>query len=606
MWKFPPSQVELSLVDAVSKGEIWSPSHYREWMISHRLMPKAFSKSGGQNKRRRLLKDEEPDNHEHPAEVSNGGDAIRAEFIRELILGRVSEEDCPTWHDESGIRIGDAVIIGTFDLTSIDYDKPIEIINSSFESIIFLRNARLRQVRLTGCKVPSIEAENVHIDGNFELTLVRTGAISLLNAKLKGTLNLKGAVLKPENGNHIGPVLNCEGAEFGASALLHRGFIAEGEVSLVLVQINGHLSCSGGTFRNAGGKALHCNSARIGGSVLLREGFESVGEVNFVRSRITGNLHCHDASFEDVEGIAVELRSCQIEGVFYFCELRKIKGMLNLRDTKTKSFADDGTGWPGKNKLVLDGFEYESFTESYIDGAQRTVIDAKRRLHWILCQPNNDLQGDFKPQPWTHLSKVLREMGHSQNARFILRKRSSWRFHHGPRKWWNWIEWPFRLVFWGWLTGYGYALRRPIVVIVAIWSIGWVMFSVAQDTGLMRPAPAIAVLDSEYLERARAANSMYESFEPWLYSLDVFLPFATLHQESNWIPHDAGDISVDLRKTYPGLVKLPNSFQPWVSWAERELEAGAIKKWFWFQIVAGWILMSIVIVGFSGLLRREE
>ncbi|MFP4004445.1 MAG: hypothetical protein ACLFV8_11765, partial [Alphaproteobacteria bacterium] len=157
--------------------------------------------------------------------------------------------------------------------------------------------------------------------------------------------------------------------------------------------------------------------------------------------------------------------------------------------------------------------------------------------------------------------------------------------------------------------GHGYALRRPVWALIIIWLTGGLIFMVAWDTGRMRPVQPLVALNPEHMERLKTPGSPYEDFRPWLYSLDVLTPGSVLYQEEFWIPRDADEApggGVDLRAAYPALNALPEWALRALPFLEDALRAGGAKIWFWFEVIAGWVLTSIVIVGFTGLLRGER
>lgn len=807
MDRLEPTPAEQSLIEAVGRGAIWSPAYYRDWVRRKAASGKETTTydSGdmGMFGGRISLPGEDDKETDERTENDGGGEdgppVIRAEFIRDLILGKAPEAEHPDWFGDKGVRLHSARIEGTLDLEALQYDLPIEIENSTFNEPIILTDARLRRASFKGTEVPSISGDGCHIDGHLELHGLETNWVDLFNAKIDKILNLSNAWLNPseqrfqtptlncasaeirdvllqecrangqltfeqsqikgrlscsgatfknpggdvldcntaeigasvflDNGfkaegrstftraqiggllgcseatlnNRNGIALDCDKVEVGAGVFLRRGFRAEGEVNFTGARISGQLSCSGGTFKNPEGGALDCDGAeigagvflrgrfmaqgevnfrgarirgqlacvggtfnnmggvalrcngteisadvflrggfmaqgevdlagaqiggqlacndgtfnnpagvaldgqatKIGADVFLRTGFRAAGMVNFVRARIGGSIQCFDGSFSSSRLPALDFEAAEIGVTLFLCDARNLEGTLCLRDTKVKNLADDGTAWPGETQLILDGFQYESFSDSFIPDSRRTIRDGKKRLDWLLLQPKDDLVVNFKSQPWNQLAKVLREEGREVDARFILRKRASWRFWHQPRNFWQWLEWPFSLL-WGLLAGHGYAMRRPLILIAVVWAFGWLVFDVAKKTELMLPAPPIVVVDAEYRAEATRTDSEYERFRPWLYSADVFIPFTVLHQESYWIPLDGGHQEIDLSAEYAWLDQSPIWIQPVFDWIERGLENGWVKIWFWIEIVAGWVLTSIVVVGFSGLLRRDE
>ncbi|WP_210407761.1 hypothetical protein, partial [Hydrocoleum sp. CS-953] len=68
------------------------------------------------------------------------------------------------------------------------------------------------------------------------------------------------------------------------------------------------------------------------------------------------------------------------------------------------------------------------------------------------------------------------------------------------------------------------------------------------------------------------------------YSLDTFIPIVDLHQQTYWLPNPKKGREIPLI-----LFKV---------------KTGALLKWYlWVHIVFGWILTSLWVAGFSGLVR---
>jgi len=62
--------------------------------------------------------------------------------------------------------------------------------------------------------------------------------------------------------------------------------------------------------------------------------------------------------------------------------------------------------------LLLNRCRYGAFTGG--------VVTAEGRIKWLSLQDEARWKQDFWPQPWEQCAKVLREMGHREDARAIL------------------------------------------------------------------------------------------------------------------------------------------------------------------------------------------
>jgi len=87
-----------------------------------------------------------------------------------------------------------------------------------------------------------------------------------------------------------GDVYLCKGSWGRDKGVQEKVFSADGEVKLVGAEIGGTLECRGGVFNNSDSKepALNAKGLKVGGSVLLHNGFIAKGEVSLLGATITG------------------------------------------------------------------------------------------------------------------------------------------------------------------------------------------------------------------------------------------------------------------------------------------------------------------------------
>ena len=127
--------------------------------------------------------------------------------------------------------------------------------------------------------------------------------------------------------------------------------------------------------------------------------------------------------------------------------------------------------------------------------------------------------------------------------------------------------------FWKIAIGYGYPPWLSFVYILGFVLLGWGVFSRAQKEDIMQ-----STKEETLSPRADAR------FDPFIYSLDVFLPIVDLHQESYWHP----DVTAPAGKDYLG--------RPLGYW---------FRFYFWFHIAMGWIFSTLAVVAFTGVVRKE-
>ena len=77
----------------------------------------------------------------------------------------------------------------------------------------------------------------------------------------------------------------------------------------------------------------------------------------------------------------------------------------------------------------------------------------------------------------------------------------------------------------------------------------------------------------------------YPKLNALVYSLDVFLPVVKLYQGDYWQPSAGAGR------------KLPSARFPLPTFG------GFLRLWLWLEILAGWTLTTLLVVGLSGLVR---
>ncbi|MDY7008904.1 MAG: hypothetical protein SWX82_34605, partial [Cyanobacteriota bacterium] len=139
---------------------------------------------------------------------------------------------------------------------------------------------------------------------------------------------------------------------------------------------------------------------------------------------------------------------------------------------------------------------------------------------------------------------------------------------------------------------YGYKPTKALVWSSIFISIGWNLFalghyncfnSISNNKCLFSPASEISPYTEETNDN-KIIDIDYPEFNLWLYSLDTFIPIVDLHQQTYWLPNSQKGKEIPLI-----LFKV---------------KTGALLQWYlWVHIIFGWILTSLWVAGFSGLVR---
>ncbi len=371
-----------------------------------------------------------------------------------------------------------------------------------------------RGIRLAGARVV----------GKLDISYARISfPLWLDNSSFTDAIWLTAAHL-PElslEGTHT-PGVQGDRLEIKGSLFLRWGFRSEGTVRLHVASIGGDLDCKSSEFISPGGVALSANRVRVEGTAFLCDGLRAHGLVSLEAATI----------------------GCQLQ---WWGVRDRDKTELDLRSAKAGSLWDEEASWPQPQRLFLHGFEYAGI---YAEAPN----EAAKRLDWLRRQPQG--QGQFFPQPYEQLAKVLREQGHEEDAREVLigKNKDRARFARmGPlARFGHWVL--------GKTVVYGYRPWRAFYLSLLVVALGAIAFSAAHRGGLMRPI----------VERGGGV----ERFSAVMYSIDVFLPIVDFCQENAWRP-DAMTLM------------------------------GRLVRWYlWVHITLGWVLTAAWVAGLSGLVKR--
>lgn len=375
--------------------------------------------------------------------------------------------------------------------------------------------------------------------------------------------------------------------------LMNGPFLSEGEISLLDASIGGNLYCEG-KMENKGGYAFAADRIKVGGNLSFGGGFSAEGVVRLPAANIGKDLYCDNAEFNG----EFNIKAATIKNRLFFQDVSG-SGMVDLSFASVDILADEGEEWE-KFHLNLDGFSYARFAD------EPTEVQA--RINWLnkrLKQPDGIT--DFYPQPFEQAARALFAMGCNNKAQSILLEKEKRLTQRMPRKQkfalslkrpgqvWDYsvdlFKKPMRWV-WEWLAGYGYRLRRAVILSGVCIVLGWGVFWCADQSRHIVPHQPVVVAHKKYqnpgeymcdptgrpTEVVECLFPEYPRFQALAYSVDVFIPFFALHQEPYWYPH-------------------PPKGEPICWW---------FVIWYWFEIAAGWVLTSLLVLSSTGLLRPRQ
>lgn len=483
----------------------------------------------------------------------------QARLRGDLITWLGTELDAKKLISRPRIQIEGCRITGTIDWEFVEVPWSLECVRCDFENAPNLVGAKLKSLRLSGSLVPGIRADRVNVTGSVFLkkNFHSRGEVRLLRATIGGTLDCANATME----NQGGAALNADGMNVKGSVFLNGNFHSRGEVRLLGATIGGNLECDGATIENPGGKsliadrkALSADGMNVTGSVFLNENFRSRGEVRFVRATIAGNLDCGGATMENAGGKALTGNTMNVTGTVFLRKNFHADGRIDLIGARMGNLywyklrdptdaildlrhAKAGTIWigtasptndlPNAWNLFLHGFTYDSIDDRMHD-------DAKWWIDFIKRQPSeaSNSKLNFLPQPYKQAARVLKEAGHSEQAKRVLiamenRRRDTLGW---ARKVWSYaLEWSI---------GYGHAPGRPIWMALFVIIVGFFVFRRGDKTVRIVAAEDWAYEKEPDLAKKTPGKLVfnYPRFNALIYSIDVFIPLVSLTQAEHWIP----------------------------------------------------------------------
>ncbi len=530
-------------------------------------------------------------------DASTKANTIRAGLIRFLALG--GDDSNPV--QEEGVYLTGARVIGQLNLNNTTINTSLALISCWFEEKIFARDAKIVSLALSGSSVPGMAADRISVTGSI---FMRDGFISidqicLLGANIGGNLECADSKFQncDQEGQPAGYAIHADLMRVQGSVLFRPNFSALGAVQLIGARIGGNLECQGGLFSNSDqegnalGDALFADRISVEGSVLLTDGFMSVGAVRMAGAKIGSSFESWDGIFLNRKpdgnfGEAIVAANMRVKGSLYF-EKATFGGGINMTDAWVGSLVDDNKCWTA-NGTILDGFRYDSIAEGSVSAAER--------ISWLNRQLPEHLGASFRPQPWEQLIRVLREMGHIEDAATVaIAKQEQLRKASGQINgfWRRGLHWTY-----GWLVGYGH---RPIWALIwmgGVWLALSLLFMAGAHYGYIGPstpllnsptlAPAIDVAcghagqpGKQNWTECSEVPAEYSTFQPFIYSLDLILPLVDLQQDSDWAP---------IVEDPPGT----------------DLLFGVILRWaMWFEILFGWVA-SLTLVAVLGRLVEKD
>ena len=518
---------------------------------------------------------------------------VRAEVLRELLLGNPVPP--------RAVVLRGARIKGGLNLEAATLACPSVLDGCFCDGTINLQDARADTIRLLGCKLDCVAADQLETRGNAALNRSTATIISLSGARLGGNLILNATKLaggswpvKLEDVSLIPPTyaqadrehhmaLYAGGLTIDGDMFCRHGFTTNGQVCLLGARVGRQLILDDARLNNNDGIALYADRLNVGQNMFFR--CASVkGAVRLRAARVNGQLVFTGARLSNGQKeAALDLADAKVSGSLWlrFARSPKAVGGIDLSAARLGRVLDSERTWPRRLRLrgcvyssidaTEDATEERKRSQSLLGRAYRRVHpegspDLQRRLRWIVLAEEGERSkqsrpggapqsaakeevphGDgYAPQPYAQLMAYYRQEGRDDDARRIAYQRERRRRAQ--------LGWPGRAwsIFLQGTVGYGYRPWRALAWILLLVAVGTIVFSSFHDHKDI-PAP----------------SNQHPRFVALIYTLDRLVPV----------------VSFGLR----------DAFAP----------TGAAQWWAFAYTLLGWALTIAVVAGLTAAVRRD-
>ncbi|ABH00253.1 MULTISPECIES: hypothetical protein [Rhodococcus] len=442
----------------------------------------------------------------------------------------------------------------------------------------------------------SVTADMLCNEG-FKATSTEKDAVSLSGASIGAQLNFEGAHLDSK----AGTALDGDGLRVTAGMFCNEGFKAtstkKDAVRLPGATVGSELNFKGAHVDSKAGTALQAHGLRVTAGMFCNEGFKATSTkkdaVSLLGANIGGQLNFKGAHLESKAGTALQADSLSVAADM-FCDEQftatstdadavrligaNIGGQLicgagangkpcvsslNLRDASVNSLLLPTGFGPGSGLwLNVDGLTYPH------------VPQDMSADEWIECLQRHT--AEYAMQPWRQLASTYTASGHDQEARKVLIAQQTyhrqWLKTQGTgdkagiafRRALSWVT--------GKTTGYGYQTWRAalglFIVVILSMGLGWASGNIHADT----PGPGVYV--AQHSRLTSNEGQPCTKTERLALGIQIGLP----------------------------LIKLPASDRCKLDTTAATGQVITVLSWI-LQLL-GWAFATLVIAGYTGLIRR--
>jgi hypothetical protein len=296
---------------------------------------------------------------------------------------------------------------------------------------------------------------------------------------------------------------------------------------------------------NENGPALFGDGLQVDVDMIMDEGFRATGQdelgtVQLVGARIGGQLNLRGAELINQNGLVLDLQGAEVTQVFMPSQVICSQALTG------RSMCEETT-----RQIELSGFVYNTLDDS----------DWNQWLHLITRHTRG-----YWPQPYQHLAAARRDAGHDADARQVLIAQQEDLRERGELGGWlattaHWL--------WGALAGYGYRTSPTALALLVVLLAAGVLGIVAGHTSIS--TGRYVAMHSQTTENPRSSCSLLEQIGV---GIDRGLPLGATGIR------DRCDFDTTSRR------------------------GQVITAATWVLQALVWALATLVVVGYTGLIRK--
>ena len=183
--------------------------------------------------------------------------------------------------DRYGLRLRNAEIVGSLDLSGLDVPFPLRLEDCLFDAPLNVEGAQLHELGLIGCALPGLLANGVRVRRDLDLS----------------RSHVTGAIRTSASTSKRSAVWLCES------------------------EIGGRLLCVDTLIDGSGERSIQADRMHVSGNIRLLHQFTARGEFRLIGAHIVGSLDLTGACIESpLTGLALDLGEAVIEGSVFLID----------------------------------------------------------------------------------------------------------------------------------------------------------------------------------------------------------------------------------------------------------------------------------------------